>query len=617
MGVKIKTLKIENFKGIENLIIGLNGQDMDIYGDNGTGKTTIYDAWLWLLFGKDSNGVSNFEFRPIKSDGTIKHNIITAVESVIVVDSGEEVILRKEAKENWGRPKNSAEELFLGMQYSYFLNTIDVKKGDYDKKISSFIDENLFKILTNPIYFNENISWQDRRKELISISSYTSDYDTAKEDEEFSDIADMLKDTTAENVKSNLELSSKRITKQIESIPYRVKEIQKTIDDMKIDKTVEEIDKELNDLAIQRKKYLEGYKSPVADEIRRLTEIIAKKESGKQARITLIINRSGNYKRIMEDITSTENRIKTLQERVTALRKDYEEERDKKIKQQNVCPCCGQKLPQDKIDKAIEEFNFTKAKKLKQIAEDGKQLNQEITVLNKRLSELKASAENAKKADIEIEKIKQEEIPEKKRLEEIKSQKQERNKEVEIKIKEIEAKISSLSAEKEKIKNLESFQKRLDDIKKEEKSLTMEAASIEDNLEFINKLIKKKVELIENVINQNFTLVQFRMFKEKTRGVFAETCEATVNGVPYANLNHGAKICAGLDIIKTMQEIYGTNVPIFIDNRESISDIPDMGNTQIINLIVKKDAKKLSINGKGSNVVSKEKPDSPTMPKLL
>ena len=73
MDIRLKELHLENFKCHKNLTIAFDGRDTSIYGDNATGKTSVYDALTWLLFGKDSlgNGEKAIEIKPLGTDGTV------------------------------------------------------------------------------------------------------------------------------------------------------------------------------------------------------------------------------------------------------------------------------------------------------------------------------------------------------------------------------------------------------------------------------------------------------------------------------------------------------------------------------------------------------------------
>jgi hypothetical protein len=103
---------------------------------------------------------------------------------------------------------------------------------------------------------------------------------------------------------------------------------------------------------------------------------------------------------------------------------------------------------------------------------------------------------------------------------------------------------------------------------------------------FLNEFISK----VESSINAHFSNVEFKMFEMQVNGELKPICVATVNGVPYQDVNTAGKVNASLDVIKTLQTAFSINAPIFIDNRESVSDIVPMS-SQIINLIVKSGAK--------------------------
>ena len=97
--IKILTLSLRNFKGCEALTLEFDGQSASIYGDNATGKTTIYDALTWLLFGKDSRGRGDFEIKPLGPDNKVKdHAAVTSVEAALLTDGIETRLKRPTLK---------------------------------------------------------------------------------------------------------------------------------------------------------------------------------------------------------------------------------------------------------------------------------------------------------------------------------------------------------------------------------------------------------------------------------------------------------------------------------------------------------------------------------------
>ena len=80
------------------------------------------------------------------------------------------------------------------------------------------------------------------------------------------------------------------------------------------------------------------------------------------------------------------------------------------------------------------------------------------------------------------------------------------------------------------------------------------------------------MDSISESINSNFEGISWKLFENQINGGLKETCELTVNGVPYGSLNAGHRIVSGLQIVKALQNLYGVSMPVFIDNAESIND---------------------------------------------
>lgn len=132
--------------------------------------------------------------------------------------------------------------------------------------------------------------------------------------------------------------------------------------------------------------------------------------------------------------------------------------------------------------------------------------------------------------------------------------------------------------------------KRIAELEEEQRSIGQKIAEQEQMIDLTESFIRAKMNMISEKINEKFKVVRFSLFDIQINGGLKETCECTVNGVPYSSLNNGHRIIAGLDIIRSLSELYGVSAPVFIDNSEAISagNFPDM-DTQIIHLIVTDD----------------------------
>lgn len=135
---------------------------------------------------------------------------------------------------------------------------------------------------------------------------------------------------------------------------------------------------------------------------------------------------------------------------------------------------------------------------------------------------------------------------------------------------------------------------RISELEELQKAQAQELARLE-KIEFtILEFEKAKDNMLAERINNMFQLVKFKFFTDQIKGDGKITCECTVDGVPYSDLNTAKKVNAGLDIINAICKRYNVGAPIFIDNRESVNELIDT-ESQIINLVVSKD-QQLTIN---------------------
>ena len=198
MDIRINRLLLQNFKGVKSLEINADGANLKIYGYNATGKTTVFDAFTWVLFGKDSLGRSDFGIKTQDENGKVIHNLEHSVEVELAIDDSI-LTLKKVYAEKWTKKRGSAEAEFSGHETKYFINEVPSTKKEYEQKIAMYIDENLFKTITNPLYFNEHLKWQDRRAILLSLcEGNMSDNDMLARSSEFSPLLDELKGRTVQ-----------------------------------------------------------------------------------------------------------------------------------------------------------------------------------------------------------------------------------------------------------------------------------------------------------------------------------------------------------------------------------------------------------------------------------
>lgn len=165
--MKINTLRLENFQGIKAATFDFKGQSASVYGDNATGKTTLFNALTWLLFDRPSTGAKGYTPKTKGPDGDV-HYLDHAAEAQFTMDGGRLVTLRKVFHENYKKKRGSATEEFDGHSVDFFIDGVPVKEKEYTAALLGFCGgAEQMKMLTMPHYFPEDMPWEARRKILL------------------------------------------------------------------------------------------------------------------------------------------------------------------------------------------------------------------------------------------------------------------------------------------------------------------------------------------------------------------------------------------------------------------------------------------------------------------
>ena len=227
--IRIKSLALTNFKGIRNLTLPF-GDVTTISGDNATGKTTINDAFRWLLFDKDSTDRKQFGIKTLDENNNIIEGLEHTVIAVIMVNQ-EKKVYQKTFKEIWTKKRGGTETTFNGNETLYYINDIPVKAGEYKVEINNIIDETIFKLLTDPLYFGNTMEWQERRKILVDMTGGDLSNEQIIEcDTKLARLLEFLTpDMTVEKLKISLAARRKKMNDELETLPVRIDECYKSI----------------------------------------------------------------------------------------------------------------------------------------------------------------------------------------------------------------------------------------------------------------------------------------------------------------------------------------------------------------------------------------------------
>jgi len=636
MKIQIETLKVKNFKGLEDLEIRF-AQQTNIFGRNRSGKTTIMDAFLWLLFGKNAEDKKDF---PIKNTVKTELNKLDhLVEASFYVDNNI-LTLSRVYREKWEKKHGNAEESFTGHETVYHINGIPVSMKDYQERVDSLIREDLFKMLTSPTYFNA-MKWQDRRAILVNMAGAISREEILK-GADFDKFRDLLLTSDIEALKKETAVKIKKLKDELTDLPSRIDEQKRSMPeamDWKVlkekksqyENTIATIEASMLDISKANQAKQQVIKEQIAKQSKlksRLSEIefeTSRKNEDEvrkhKASINTLKNElhdlRSNIASLRQNITFEQSQTATLNQEVDKLRGEYATEQARQFffdESACVCPTCKRLLEQGDIDEQRESmlanFNTEKATQLQTIIQKAnnrkdriaeinttiKKNEETISILQSSLDEKTAQLEALEATTQTIHAIPDEYnkvLAELKAMPELTHEPDGSEKLIADKnllMQSIDD-VNRLLYTEQVIKNTITRIQELDGMKK---TINASLAELENIMFSIELYENTYMGIVEKSVNGAFKEVEFRLFNKLINGGIEPACECLVRGVPYSGANTEGKIVGGLDIIQTLNRYYDVYAPVFIDNRESVTYIPTI-ETQVVSLFVSEADKTLRV----------------------
>lgn len=631
--MKLTKLEILNFKGLKSFELNLNG-DVVIRGDNATGKTTLFDSVCWLLFGKDSLDRADFEIKTLDGGEPI-HKVNHEVTGTFTLDEGGTVELKRVYREKYSSPRGG-EVTLTGHTTDYFVDGVPKKEKEYKEMVSTLVDESIFKLITNPLYFNETYSWQNRRKLLLEMCGDISDEDVIASHDDLKALTDILSGHSVDDHRKVVASKKATINKELDMLPVRIDEalrgkpevtanpevlrlnidtLNADIEELENDKALLQnghslVDKRAELKDIQRK--IMARETELQMEYKKNRAIKSNEYDAVVAEINRLTAKIEDTKRRIDESAATINLIQDLIGELTIQRSQINAETFVADIDDH-CPTCGQKLPteqiQDAYAKAEANYNLKKSKQLEEIERSIALKEQDIEGIKKRDANLEpietlealikakellrgTIAEELEKLtapvlddDSEYASLKAEEFMLQMAIDEDNSDHSEEIAELEIKISANKTERMKLEQELNKFAEIKRIDMRVSELEAKQAELSEEKMKLDEASYLMDEFIKAKVDMLEESINARFKLARFRMFNVMLNGNVEECCETTYKGVPYRSMNNAARINVGLDIINALTSYFKVNAPVFIDNAEAVTDFIQV-NSQTIKLIV-------------------------------
>lgn len=649
MEIKLLNLKLQNFKKYRDFEVNFK-DETNIFGANRSGKTSILDAFLWLLFGFDSHDKSDFDIKPKDKDGATIPKIESSVFAEIEIDD-RVVNLGRTRKEVWSTVRGSNEQYLKGHTTVYSWNNIDgIKESEFNSNRDSIINKELFKLLTSVSYFF-GLKPAIQRNMLMSLIDEIKDKNVIELVGNKTDylINIITQGSDIEQAKTSLKGKIKGIKDELKNIPVRIDQAEKSKPEAqdwnKLNKELKAIEEQIKNVEakiIDKSRILSEFNQSRTDERNKLNQeetdldVMAyelskdKREKANELEIQLHDLSNENIE-LGQKLSQAKNKLVYNNDHISYF-SDNKEELLKEYKElkartytfnelDGVCGNCGKSLDnaEEIKEKQTNIFKENKKKKLSEILEKGKNLASKIEDLqdnNKQLEVVIPEIEkDIKSLELKIEGIKKE-VTENNILDPLDNvayieAKEQFNKNKEtfegvespkVDTTELQQQKAELNDKADDIKSLlstkttiENIDGQIEALKVKERQMISAQMNLEKDLDSLNEFCLAKTKLLETEVNKKFSFIKFEMFKYNLVGTTEEVCNATFEGVTYHSLNSEAKINAGLDIIKTFSEHHDIKCPVFIDNREGVTNIIDI-DTQIINLYVNPEYKQLKID---------------------
>ena len=392
MNIKLKSLHLENFKGIKLLDV-VFGDKTKIKGQNASGKTTIFDSFTWLLFNKNSTGEEKFNVRPLDADGNRVDNVEIKVVAVLEVD-GKEIELSKVQKQNWVKHRNSPAPTLEGNVNVFEVDGYPKSEKDYKAYISGLVAEDLFKMLTNPQFFSD-MKWKEQRDILMKFVSEISDVDLAMENTEFAELlSELEKAPSTDDIQKKYSKALSEWKKKQAEIPVRIDELSKSLVEIDVaeqelakadlERRIAEIDSKITNASsavsdlMSEEMQLQFEMSGITQTVNR--ELVMKRndiEIGLIGLNTEIKELSAKIISIEKQIVENESTIDTAEKKRAELGVRYKDVSTRNFNEtqymfheeewqfdenSTICKSCGQTLPADKIEQIKADFEARKAK---------------------------------------------------------------------------------------------------------------------------------------------------------------------------------------------------------------------------------------------------------------
>ena len=663
MKIRIKSLDLENYKKFEKTSFHFFDRTK-ISGKNKEGKSTIMNAYMEIMTGKEVDGTRPDAIRPHGTDGEDLNRADVVREAVLELD-GKETTIRKITKQKWRKPHGQTEEVLDGKTVSYEIDGFPYAPNKFDEYMKELSDPEMLLMCSNPNSFLSVLkkSTADARKLLEKLSGFSLE-DFLAGNPQYSSVSDLTKghsiEDTMKKMRKQLSDQKKKLTQKDTELKYeqtRDSGSQIEVSDLELSKgewkeKIAEVDRQEQELDEGVKAY-DSANDVLLSLKARLNEVVIGAGAGlREQRANLnqkiselnIQNKaySNDLKMAEMDLKHAKMGIERHNAELEKARADYsttskktfdetklyEIEAEQFDEDSLICPECGQVRPESQRINLRETFEKSKVRRIADQEKARELFNDEISKMldfitetgNKAAADLKSAQEAEKEADQKIKEIREKILSISAEIEKLCEELEKLPKEVDLscntEYQELSEKINkkefALSAmDNGSMKRMELRQQRnqymdeiskldaqiqksiADEEQKERKLLELKSefdkqkqavADIERNIDILNQFSIEKNAALAKKINPFMDGFKFNFLTYTLENNPIECCQMIRSGTEYNNLNYSDRLLVETSMIRGFQKMNNLDLPIWIDNSESINDdrLPELETQMIV-----------------------------------
>lgn len=622
--VKVLTVEgmlLENYKGVQSFNQQFGKTNL-ITGHNGTGKSTLYDAYTDILSGKMSDGSTTDNVRPHDKNG-VDIDKVPVDRTITVSIDGTVSELKKSTVQDWKVARGTKEEVFNGNKTQYAINGFAKKANEFTAFTEDIAPQETLLMCSSarPFLNLAAKSTVNARKLLERLSGFDSK--DLLDSPEYADIKPLLEDETVEDairkLKKDQTLQKQKLSGIEANIQYMNQKALQVPDTSSIDSQIKDLQTQIDSMQIEyqtNKVFLKKRE----DLLNQIAELKAKKEEiiatvnaeAKKANEAalkeyrnagaVVAQKEHDAEMLYRDLTEVQHNVTSAQVAIDNEREELDNLKAQKFvpNKSKICEYSGAAC--EFIENRMKAINAEKRKEFE--SEIKKQMDDRKAMIKAKTEELKAAESELKEAQNKYDKAKADATkarndygnlsPEAKGLQTETAE----TKEIDKQIAALEAKFregNTIADRNEEIRATgNGYARQISALKEQKASMisvsenaktsvaelttqneeeSKRLGEIAQQIQKLNDFSNAKNKALSEAVNKHFRYINFKLFDTTQDGNEFETLKIMVGGTDYMNgLNHGARILADVDLVRGLQDMNHLNMPIWVDDAESVDE---------------------------------------------